>query len=74
MDSGQSNNSKSSKSREAYAVILIIHCRIGFLITGWPPLSLKPPITSSFESTVPNSSHQFTSTLSKYASLFESTY
>ena len=40
---------------------------MGFLITGKPPLSLTPPITSSFDRTVPNSSHQLTSIVSIYA-------
>ena len=45
---------------------------MGFLTTGKPPLSLSPPITSSFAKTVPNSSHQLTSITSTYASRLES--
>ena len=69
MDSGQSKLSKSSRSLSAYSVILMTHCFIGRRITGYPPLSLNPPITSSFARTVPNSSHQLTSIVSIYANL-----
>ena len=37
-----------------------IHCFIGLRMTGKPPTSLLPSMTSSLASTVPSSGHQFT--------------
>ena len=41
--------------------LLWINALILFFVTGYPPLSENPLITSSLARTVPNSSHQFTS-------------
>ena len=60
VDSGQSISSKPLSKISAYLGMSITHCFIFFLTTGNPPLSLLPSITSSLESTVPNSSHQLT--------------
>ena len=61
----QFNSSRAEIKRSAYAVIRIIHCRIRFRSTGWPPLSDRPSFTSSFANTVPSSGHQFTSESAK---------
>ena len=52
---------KPSNNLSAYSVILKYHWRNFFFTTGYPPRSLTPFTTSSFASTVPNASHQFTS-------------
>ena len=44
----------------------IIHCRICFCTTGWLPRSERPSTTSSFASTVPRASHQFTVLAPRY--------
>lgn len=36
--------------------------QLTFRMTGWPPRSLSPSITSSLASTVPNAGHQLTGT------------
>ena len=59
--SGQSIDSRSDKSLSAYLLILRHQCFIFFFVTGNPPLSENPLITSSLARTVPNSSHQLTS-------------
>ena len=41
--------------------LLWINTLILFFVTGYPPLSENPLMTSSLARTVPNSSHQFTS-------------
>ncbi len=59
---GQSTSSSSSIKRSAYAVMRSIHCVSGMRMTGKPPRSLLPSMTSSLASTVPSSGHQFTGT------------
>ena len=61
--SGQSRSSNPSRRDSAYSVILNIHCRMGFLITGCPPISDLPSTTSSLARTAFNSGHQLTGTL-----------
>ena len=58
--SGQSISFSPSSSFSAKAGWLMTHCFMFFRITGYPPRSLFPSITSSLLSTVPSSSHQFT--------------
>ena len=58
VDEGQSRSAESSSSLSAYAVILIIHCRIGRRSTVYP-FSVHSE-TSSLASTVPSASHQLT--------------
>src|SRR5574344_1465850 len=60
VDSGQSTSFKPSNNLSAYLGISITHCFIFLLTTGYPPLSDLPSIISSLDTTVPNSSHQFT--------------
>ena len=62
--SGQSTSSNPLRRDSAYSVIRKTHCFIGLRITGCPPLSDFPSITSSLANTVPNSGHQFTGTSS----------
>src|ERR1700733_5772631 len=71
--SGQSNSSRSVRSRSAYAVMRIFHCRSGTLNTGKLPRSLRPSdVTSSLASTVPSAGHQLTSASSWYTRRMES--
>ena len=53
---------KSAASCSAYSVMRRTHWRSGMRITGKPPRSDLPSMTSSLARTVPNSAHQFTRT------------
>ena len=59
-ESDQSSLSSESRSLAAYAETRNCHWVIFFCSTGKPPLTLSPSFTSSFASTVPRPSHQFT--------------
>ena len=69
IEGDQSILSKSFNSLSAYALILIFHCNINLFSILKPPLSDTPFTISSLANTVPNSGHQLTSELAKYAIL-----
>ena len=67
ISSGAQQERDGIHTNHAYAVMRIIHWRMVFLTTGWPPRSDKPSLTSSLASTVPKAGHQFTSLSARYA-------